>query len=54
MASGDESRHVMNNLRDASPQQRAVEVWIASDLARRYDQALREPLPPDLLDLLSE
>lgn len=31
----------------------AVDVWLRRDLKRRYDDALREPLPRDLVDLLA-
>ncbi len=53
MADMEDSRLVMAETRNA-PQFKAVDAWIASDLARRYDCALVEPLPGDLLALLRE
>ena len=43
----------MANLRD-TPQQRAVDAWIASDLVRRYEAVMAEPVPQELLALLAE
>ena len=52
MADRKDGRQVME-LRTA-PQYKAVDAWIAADLARRYEAALSEPLPADLLALLRE
>ncbi len=53
MAFVEDSRRRMMNAPE-SMQVSPLGAWIASDLARRYDSALLEPLPPDLLDLLSD
>ncbi len=37
-----------------APAHKALDAWIAADLARRYESALAEPLPADLLALLRE
>ncbi len=53
MADRQDSRRVMTEGRD-SQHQKAIDAWIASDLARRYDPTLAEPLPSDLLALLRD
>lgn len=53
MADREDGRRVMTEARDTQ-HQRAVDAWIAFDLARRYDPALAEPLPSDLLALLRD
>ena len=53
MADTEDSRHVMVEIRHA-PQHKAIEAWIAADLARRYEATLAEPLPADLLALLRD
>ena len=37
-----------------TPQHKAVDAWIASDLMRRYEAILAEPVPAELLALLAE
>ena len=53
MADKADSRRVMMEI-SISPQYKAVDAWVTADLARRYDAALLEPLPADLLALLRE
>jgi len=36
----------------ADSQGAAVELWVRDELKRRYDEALREPLPHDLVALI--
>ncbi len=53
MAETKDSRHVMVEARPR-PQHKAIDAWIAADLARRYEATLAEPLPADLLALLRD
>ena len=53
MAYREESGPVATQ-RQSTPQSRAIDAWIASDLARRYAPTLDEPLPADLLALLKD
>ena len=53
MADREDSRRVMLEA-NPTPQARAIDAWVAADLARRYEAALAEPLPADLLALLRE
>ena len=53
MADREDSRRVMMES-STSPQYKAVDAWVTADLARRYDPALLEPLPAELLALLRD
>ncbi len=53
MVGREDSRRAMEQARD-SAQWRPVDIWIAADLAARYDPTLAEPLPPELLALLRD
>ena len=53
MADREDSRRVMLEA-ITTPQSRAIDAWVAADLARRYEATLAEPLPADLLALLRE
>ena len=52
MACVEDGELAMTEGRDASLQ--AIEAWVACDLAARYNGALSEPLPAELLALLQE
>lgn len=42
----------METRQDADPRATAVRIWMRQELKRRYDDALREPVPRDLIDLI--
>lgn len=44
----------MEDRQDADPRGAAVGIWMRQDLKRRYDAALREPLPRDLIELIEQ
>ncbi len=53
MADREDNRRVMTDPRTAASY-RAVDAWIANELARQYNQTLAEPVPAELLALLRE